>query len=67
MPKLKLIFLIFFLISIINCSNKFSKKRERGAGILMHITSLPSNYGVGTLGKEAFKFVDFLAKSKQKY
>ena len=33
----------------------------------MHITSLPSNYGVGTLGKEAFKFVDFLAKSKQKY
>ena len=67
MSNLKLIFLIFTLISIINCYNKFSKKRERGAGILMHITSLPSNYGVGTLGKEAFKFVDFLAKSKQKY
>ena len=33
----------------------------------MHITSLPSNYGVGTLGKAAFDFVDFLSKAKQKY
>ncbi len=33
----------------------------------MHITSLPSKYGIGTLGKEAYKFVDFLAKSGQSY
>lgn len=42
------------------------KERERGAGILMHITSLPSKYGIGTLGNEAFKFVDFLVRAKQK-
>lgn len=33
----------------------------------MHITSLPSKYGIGTLGKEAFSFVDFLKKSGQHY
>ncbi len=33
----------------------------------MHITSLPSPYGVGTLGREAYKFVDFLKKSGQTY
>ena len=39
----------------------------RESGILMHITSLPSPYGVGTLGKEAYRFVDFLAKAGQRY
>ena len=37
-----------------------SKERQRSAGILMHITSLPSNYGIGTLGLEAYRFADFL-------
>ena len=32
----------------------------RGAGILMHISSLPGKFGIGTFGKEAYKFVDFL-------
>lgn len=40
---------------------------ERGSGILMHITSLPSSDGIGTFGKEAYKFIDFLEKSGQKY
>lgn len=40
---------------------------ERSSGILMHISSLPSNYGIGTFGIEAYKFVDFLVNSKQKY
>lgn len=35
----------------------------RESGILMHISSLPSPYGIGTLGKEAYAFVDFLAES----
>lgn len=39
----------------------------RTCGVLMHITSLPSPYGVGTLGKEAYKFVDFLKKAGQTY
>lgn len=39
----------------------------RGSGILLHISSLPNNYGIGKLGKEAYAFVDFLKKAKQKY
>ena len=37
----------------------------RSSGILMHITSLPGAYGVGTMGKQAFAFVDFLKKAGQ--
>ena len=37
----------------------------RGSGVLMHITSLPSPYGVGTMGREAFAFIDFLEKAGQ--
>lgn len=40
---------------------------KRASGILMHITSLPSKWGVGTLGEEAFRFVDFLKRSGQSY
>ncbi|MDR1755161.1 MAG: 4-alpha-glucanotransferase [Eubacterium sp.] len=39
----------------------------RSSGILLHITSLPSPYGIGTLGREAEKFVDWLKKAGQKY
>jgi 4-alpha-glucanotransferase len=39
----------------------------RTGGILLHISSLPSPYGIGTLGKEAYRFVDFLAESGLKY
>jgi len=39
----------------------------RGSGILLHISSLPNPYGIGTFGKEAYEFVDFLKKSGQKY
>ena len=40
---------------------------ERSSGILLHITSLPSKYGIGNLGKEAYAFVDFLKQAGQKY
>ena len=46
---------------------KAVKKLERGAGLLLPISSLPSPYGIGTLGKEAYKFVDYLVKAGQKY
>ena len=39
----------------------------RESGILMHITSLPSVYGIGTMGKQAYDFVDFLEKAGQSY
>ena len=36
------------------------------AGILLHISSLPSPYGIGTLGKSAYDFIDFLEASGQR-
>lgn len=41
-------------------------KLERSAGILLHPTSLSSRYGIGSLGKAAFRFLDYLEKGKQK-
>jgi len=40
---------------------------SRYSGILMPMSSLPSKHGIGTMGKEAYAFVDFLEKSGQKY
>ncbi len=39
----------------------------RASGVLMHLTSLPSPYGVGTMGQAAFDFADFLARGGQRY
>ena len=39
----------------------------RTSGILLPIFSLPNSYGFGTLGKEAYQFVDFLVEAKQSY
>ena len=39
----------------------------RASGILMPVFSLPGPYSIGTLGNEAFAFVDFLAAAKQTY
>lgn len=40
---------------------------KRNAGILMAISSLPSPYGIGTLGKEAYEFIDFVRDTNHKY
>lgn len=40
---------------------------ERASGILMSISSLPSSYGIGTLGRAAYEFADWLHKSGQRY
>ncbi len=42
-------------------------QKTRSAGVLLHITSLPSAFGVGDLGPEAEKFADFLSHSGQRY
>ena len=39
----------------------------RSSGILMPISSLPSPYGIGTFGKAAYQFADFLHAAGQKY
>jgi 4-alpha-glucanotransferase len=40
---------------------------SRASGVLLHVTSLPSRYGIGDLGPAAYRFVDFLAKGCQRY
>ena len=40
---------------------------DRSSGILLHISSLPSRYGIGTLGREAYAFADFLKAAGQRY
>ena len=40
---------------------------KRSSGVLAHVTSLPSPHGVGTMGKTARDFVDFLAAAHQTY
>ena len=40
---------------------------KRSSGVLAHVTSLPSPHGVGTMGKAAYDFVDFLADAHQTY
>lgn len=37
----------------------------RSSGVLLHVTSLPGRYGIGDLGAEAYRFVDFLVQGKQ--
>ncbi|MGL5646779.1 MAG: 4-alpha-glucanotransferase [Clostridium sp.] len=39
----------------------------RKSGIILPVFSIPSDYGIGTLGKEAYKFVDFLKNSGQNF
>ena len=40
---------------------------KRSSGVLMHITSLSGQFGIGTFGKSAYEFVDFLEETKQTY
>ncbi|ALC15796.1 4-alpha-glucanotransferase [Desulfuromonas soudanensis] len=40
-------------------------KQKRVSGILLHPTSLPGPYGLGSLGSEAYRFIDFLSGAGQ--
>ena len=59
--------------NILSRSKKLSQShgkeamQQRGSGILLHITSLPSHYGIGDLGPSAHRFADFLAEARQCY
>ncbi len=41
--------------------------QSRGSGVLLHISSLPGSYGIGDLGPGAYRFADFLVRSRQRY
>lgn len=41
--------------------------KKRASGVILHITSLPSGYGIGDFGPKAFRFVDFLRDCGQTY
>lgn len=41
--------------------------RIRGSGVLLHLTSLPSSYGIGDLGPSAHKFAGLLSKNRQSF
>ena len=40
---------------------------KRSSGILMAVSSLPSPYGIGTLGRQAYEFIDFLRRAGQRF
>ena len=40
---------------------------ERTSGVLLHISSLPNKFGIGSFGQSAYDFVDFLVQSGQTY
>ena len=41
--------------------------KERASGVLLHPTSIPTRYGIGDLGPQAYEFIDWLAAAGQKY
>ena len=41
--------------------------KDKKCGILLALSSLPSNHGIGSLGSEAYKFIDFLKETNQDY
>lgn len=43
------------------------KTQKRYSGVLCAISSLPSNYGIGSFGIESYKFIDFLSEAKQRF
>ena len=45
----------------------YFSRLNRGAGVLMAISSLPSDYGIGTMGTAARRFVDLIADIKMRY
>jgi len=54
------------LFGLLLRERKEPRRYERKAGVLLHPTSLPSKYGVGDFGREAYRFLDFLAEAGQK-
>ena len=58
---------ICVIITIVPLTGGEKEMFKRSSGVLAHVTSLPSPHGVGTMGKTAYDFVDFLADAHQTY
>lgn len=43
------------------------KLTQRASGVLLHVTSLPSDFGIGDLGPWSYRFADLLARANQRY
>src|ERR671939_31207 len=56
-----------FIIHHSSLNTEGQMRLKRSSGILLHPTSLPGRFGVGDLGDEAYRFVDWLAASGQTY
>jgi 4-alpha-glucanotransferase len=41
--------------------------QRRASGVLLHVTSLPSAFGIGDLGPDAYQWIDFLVRARQRY
>ena len=44
-----------------------NKPTYRASGVLMHLSSLPGDTGIGTMGRHAYAFVDYLHRARQTY
>ena len=55
----------YFAVFLRRKKRFFMDKRE--TGVLLHVSSLPSNHGIGTFGRSAYEFVDFLVEAGQTY
>jgi 4-alpha-glucanotransferase len=49
------------------CCKGITQQNEKGSGVLLHISSLPSSFGSGDLGPQAYQFADYLSQNGQKY
>jgi len=55
------------LLSAMTATEGRAMRLPRGSGILLHVTSLPSRFGIGDLGPHALEFVKFLAETGQRW
>ncbi len=67
MKPLTLFIFLNVCATISTVSRDTSEGNMRQSGILLHISSLPGPYGIGSFGDGAYQFIDFLKKSKQSY
>jgi malto-oligosyltrehalose synthase/4-alpha-glucanotransferase len=58
---------LFTHLPISILKGQISQRGTRAAGLLLHISSLPSAYAIGDMGPEAIRFVDLLRNTKQKF